>query len=562
MKEQSLFNKTILFLIKVTFNLLELILGFITTTIIIIIIISNIYPPKVNENIYIGERIKISEDHYTIGQNWLKKNEFGVWEMYIEGAPYERGLVYGKLAKELIQKQETIFVKQIDNFVPNKIWKEFLKLLINFFNKELPSNIPIENQQEIYGVSKSFSNQYDYIAPKYNRILNYHAAHDIGHALNDYSMIGCTSFAIKDEMTKDSSLIIGRNFDFFVGDDFAEEKLILIVKPNKGYGFISSSWPGFTGVVSGLNDQGISITINASKSDIPSSSKTPISILAREILQYSSSINDAILIAKKRKTFVSETILISSKKDKRAILIEKSPNKIGIYDTKQSSLICSNHYQSKVFSKNIVNIENIKESDSKNRYNRIKELLNKKNKLNIIEVAEILRDQKGKNEDTLGMGNSSAINQLIAHHSVIIEPEKLKFYVSMHDYQLGAFKGYDLNTFFFDNKELIKKEKLQINEDQFINSIEYRKFKEFKATKNKIQNFIQFNKPFKFDESDIKNFISTNGELYLTYKLLGEYFMKIKDKKKAKYYFQIALKKNVASKKDIRELNQLIKECY
>ena len=105
--------------------------------------------------------------------------------MYLEGEPYERGVIYGKLAKELVQEQEDIFVGQINNFLPNKLWRHLIKLMVGFFNSDLPENIPLENQQEIYGISLAFSDRYDYIASKYTRILNYHAAHDIGHALND-----------------------------------------------------------------------------------------------------------------------------------------------------------------------------------------------------------------------------------------------------------------------------------------------------------------------------------------------------------------------------------------
>lgn len=557
MKKQHILIRIIKFFLKGGLAVFELFLGFILVLILIIILVSKISPPAITE-IEVGERVMVAKDHYIIGENWLKKNEFGVWEMYIEGAPYERGLIYGKLAKELVQKQETIFVGQINNFVPSQTWQQFLRLMIGFFNKDLPSSMSLENQQEIYGVSQSFSDEYNYIASKYSRILNYHAAHDIGHALNDYSMVGCTSFAIKDDKTADSSLIIGRNFDFFVGEDFAKEKLVLFIKPDKGYPFVSYSWAGFTGVVSGLNDQGLSVTINASKSDLPTGSKTPISILAREILQYASTIEEAIAIAKTRDTFVSETILVSSKKDGKAALIEKSPSKMGIFAPETNALICSNHYQSDVFLKDKINIDNIEESDSKFRYNRVKDLLNGKDSLTIFDAAKILRNQKGEHGDTLGMGNPRAINQLIAHHSVIIQPEALKFYVTTHDFQLGTFKGYDLNEV-FGNKS--SDSQLRIAADPFVNSSAYESFKKYKTTKNKISEFITFNKPLKLSDSEVNEFIATNGELYITYEMLGRYFMKVGNKKKAKYYFEIALTKTLASKQIEEEFKELIKEC-
>jgi hypothetical protein len=522
-----------------------------------VIFASRIGPPAVTE-IHIEKRKKISENHYVLGSNWIKKNKFGIWEMYIEGAPYERGLIYGELAKELIQKQENIFVDQIETFVPSSTWQQLLRLMIGFYNRDLPNNIPFENQKEIYGVSRAFSDDYDYISSKYARILNYHAAHDIGHALNDYSMVGCTSFALKDSMSDGGDLLVGRNFDFFVGDAFAEEKILLFVKPDKGHAFVSYSWAGFTGVVSGLNDKGLSVTINASKSDLPSSSKTPISILAREILQYAETLDEAIAIAKKRKTFVSETLLIASKKDHEAILIEKSPTKTGVYKSGTASLICSNHYQSVTFINDKINKDNIEDSDSKYRYDRVNELLNQKFKFTPEDVTSILRDQLDSNNDTLGMGNPRAINQLIAHHSVVIQPERYMFYISTSDYQLGRFIGYDLSEI-FTRKKVVHTS--MINEDPFIHSTAYASFKKFKTIKNKISEFVNLNKNLELSLNDVSSFISSNSESYMTYEMLGRYYLKKKNLKKAKKFFKIALTKKVASLSIENELRELINEC-
>jgi isopenicillin-N N-acyltransferase-like protein len=553
--------KRILLILKWTFRSVaisfEMLLFAFHVLFLWILIVAQIPEPEVPE-MHIGKRRQIAPNHYVLGKNYLKKNDFGIWEMYIEGAPYERGLIYGELAQELIQRQEDIFVAQINQFVPGEFLQQFLRLLIGFFNADLPANIPLENQQEILGVSRYFSDRYDYIADKYTRILNYHAAHDIGHALNDYSIVGCTSFAIKGKKTQKGELLIGRNFDFYVGDEFAEDKLVVFVKPDRGYSFASYSWAGFTGVASGLNSQGVSVTINASKSDLPTSAKMPISILAREILQYASTMDEAIAIAHKRKIFVSETIMVGSAKDGKAVLIEKSPTRMGVFYQHNDALVCANHYQSNTFKKDKKNLENIRESDSHFRFDRVNELLNQKQSLNHLQILGILRDQHGLNSDTLGMGNPRAINQLIAHHSVLISPETGTFFVSTNDFQLGKFIGYDLRKT-FERREGVISEVLQ--EDEFVHNKGYQKFLAFKRVKQKIGRYLLFGGNLHLSNETISRFISNNRESYVTYEMLGKYFKKKGQKKRAYDYFKRALTKNVASKNTRKELRHLMATC-
>ena len=513
------------------------------------------------------KREEISKNHYKVGNNWLKKNEFGVWEMYLEGAPYERGVIYGVLAKEIIESQEASFVNQLNELIPSSFFQHFLRFTIAWMNRDMDEYIDNENLAEIYGISKSFSNKYDYIGPKFYRILYYHAAHDIGHALADLRIVGCTSFAAKGEYTTDGELIIGRNFDFYMGEDFAKDKLILFEKPTKGYPFSSYSWAGFTGVVSGMNNQGLTVTLNAAKSDVPFGAKEPISLLAREILQYAKNIEEAVAIAKKKKTFVSESLLIGSALDNKAVVIEKTPTKIDVFDNNLDNMVCSNHYQSDLYKADKANISNIEMSDSKARFNRMNELIEKEKPLNFTSSAKILRDKGGKNDQNIGLGNPRSINQLIAYHSVIFKPKAKKIWISTYPYQLGEYICYDLNKVFNPSGSFSFEKEFTISKDKFLNTPKYKSLAIFRTQKEAITKHVMFGKELDLSSAEINSFIKSNPESYETYFNLGRYFYAKGNKTKALEMYETSLTKVVASKaekisieNEIKDLKSILKK--
>src|SRR5688572_20475785 len=339
------------------------------------------------------ERVQYSENFYKVGNSWLKKSESGLWELYVEGNGFERGAANGHLTKELAQFQEEAFIKQIQVLIPNLDYLKFLKYFVAYFNRHLPDNITDEYKEEIYGISRFASDKYDFVGPKYHRILNYHGAHDIGHALQDKNMtVGCTSFGVWNDKSADGELLLARNFDFFSGDEFALNKIVQFTNPDKGYKFATITWAGFIGAASGMNEHGITVTINAAKSKIPTDAATPIALLAREILQYAKNINEAIEIAKKRNVFVSESILIGSASDNKAVIIEKTPDSMDVYDAGGDEILCSNHYQSKAFANELTNLNNQNETSSLYRKIRLKQLLGQTKQVDHLKAAEILRN--------------------------------------------------------------------------------------------------------------------------------------------------------------------------
>ena len=506
------------------------------------------------------EREQLSDSTFTVQNNFLQKNQQGLWELYASGNPLQLGTNIGALTQELYAKQEDIFFSKIKELVPSKGKQKLLSSFLAWYNRKIYLNVTEEYKTEIYGLSQYADSTYNDIAPPYLRALYLHGAHDIGHAMQDLAMVGCTSFAAWGAQTEDGELLIGRNFDFYAGDDFAKQKIIAFISPEQGHNYMSVTWPGMLGVVSGMNSQGLTVTINAGKSKIPWVAKTPISLVTKEILQYASTIAEAVAIAKKRAVFVSESILVGSAKDKRAVLIEVSPQKVGVYTVDhQNYLICANHFQSDAYAEDKRNQKHIEESHSAYRFKRMQQLVTQQPKLNPSLAVDILRNKEGLEDQAIGYGNEKALNQLLAHHAVVFQPEKQLAWVSSAPYQLGAFVAYDLKEIFSRtpnaNGASLQENTLRIAPDPFLKTTSYTQYESYRVLKKEIENATQ-----SYSLADLEAFTQTNPEYWEAYYVAGKYLYTKGYYRAALPFFETALEKEVTTVPDKEQLSYYIKK--
>ncbi|MFH6997948.1 C45 family autoproteolytic acyltransferase/hydrolase [Flavobacterium sp. FlaQc-57] len=506
---------------------------------------------------------KQSDTVFVSGKNSLLKNKQGIWEMYLEGDPLEIGLNAGALSDSLLKNQEHIFFSKIQDIIPSKFEQKMLRHFLKWYNRKLYLNVPEEYQTEIYGISQYTSTDFDNIAPQFQRSLYLHAAHDIGHALQDLALVGCSSFAAWGEKSEDGNLILGRNFDFYVNDAFAENKIVAFVNPKEGNQFMMVTWPGMIGAVSGMNEQGLTVTINAGKSKIPMIAKTPISILTREILQHATTIDQAIAIAKKRSVFVSESIMVGSAIDNKAVLIEVTPKKMAVYEVPNSDqLICSNHFQSDAFKNEEQNQFQIANSHSKYRFDRMQELFAENPKINPKIASEILRNKEGLQNMPLGYGNEKALNQLMAHHGIIFKPKEKLVWVSANPYQLGEFVCYNLDSIFKERKTnnvvSLEQENLNIAKDPFLETTKYKNYQNFRIEDHKIDLYLK-NKT-EITSDFIQNYQSLNPDYWVVYYKTGLYFYRKKDFRKSQDNFEKALTKEITTAPEKIQIEKYLKK--
>jgi isopenicillin-N N-acyltransferase like protein len=293
--------------------------------------------------------------------------------------------------------------------------------------------------------------------------------------------VGCTVFSVKGEKSENNDLITGRTFDFFIGDRFALDKLVSFVKPEKGIPFAMISWGGMIGVVSGINLTGLSITLNAAQSGIPLKTATPVALVAREILQYADTIEKAYEIAKKRDIFVSQMFFISSAVDNRSAVIEKTTERTEIFYSDSNEFAITNHFTGKLKgNEKDCNSEGLR--NSQKRLERVYELIEKEENLNEEKIVRILRNTKGLGNKNVEPGSETAINQYVAHHSVVFNNTKKIMFVSTSPWQFGEFRAYELEKVFREFPDLmhdteISTSELTIPADEFMKTEEFQRVK-------------------------------------------------------------------------------------
>ncbi len=181
-----------------------------------------------------------------------------------------------------------------------------------------------------------------------------------------------------------------------------------------------------------------------------------------------------------------------------------------------------------------------------------------------LDMAAVLRDQRALGDSNVGMGNQLAINQLIAHHSVIFKPDSLVAWVSTSPWQLGKYVAYDLHRIFnlsttdIRNHHEIYEANRTIPADTFLYSTDYRHFIQYQLMTKMLRKLK--NKPGKLPDDFVEKYIQSNPALYLTYVHLGDYFQNQGDLKQAYAFYTMALHKELPGLDERKKLTDLSNE--
>lgn len=334
---------------------------------------------------------------------------------------------------------------------PYRCTQFLLQFAVVYKNRHLPEFVSPELQLEMLGLSRGSPDVHPELGPPFNRVLSFHAAQDISYMMMNSPLIRqrCTAFGAWGSQTRNQHLLHGRNFDWEAAPVFDEQRVVILCEPATGLPFVSLAWAGMAGSVSGLNRDGLSVTVNGAPSQLPGDSATPTCLVARQVLQHAHTIAEAETIIRQSRVFVSALFLVGSRADGRFVVIEKTPDQTATREPGDAPwIISANHYLTPALVDTPINVAFRRDDTSQSRHDRAEELVRRAaGRLDPPRAAEILRDRRLPGDRFPGNGHRSTLNPLIATHAVIMDLTAGIFWAANSPHQLGAFVAFDVANF-------------------------------------------------------------------------------------------------------------------
>jgi predicted exporter len=375
------------------------------------------------------------------GPNRLLRTE-GVWSMALRGSPYQIGQAVAALAGEQRLANEVAMRTEFDKHIPSFFGQYLLARGIPLLARSFSDTIPRPYLEEIQGGTDWEDDGFGWVAPPLTRKVCMHALHDVGQALVDSPLMGCTGFVAGGGRSSDGHWWMGRNWDFGGGRIFDEDKAVIYVEREGAIPFVHVAILGLSGVVSGVNEEGIAVTVLAGASDAPIRMATPMIFLVRQILEEARSIDDAVRILDAGKGFVSEGILIADGNRGEAAVLEVTPARV-VRLPAGEAMGMANHFRGEEHKNDAANLERMAEGTTVPRLARVEELLAEA-PMNLERASLILRDRAAPGGKPLPNGHESSLNADITSHGVIIDATTRSLWVAAWPNVSGPWLHFSL----------------------------------------------------------------------------------------------------------------------
>jgi isopenicillin-N N-acyltransferase like protein len=390
--------------------------------------------------------VEISQSPQT--RSWVRI-EAGVREVYLEGSPEQIGAGNARLLRARMIEDEGALWSDFDHFVPWWLARIGIADWSRVRYRHLDAGVPDARRRELAAQSLAFApDPFASRMPTYQRMLFLHALYDIALPLEHSPLIGCTSFAFPGA---DGHELIGRAFDFEAGEVFDRDKVVYLIREEGAVPFASVAWPGFIGVVTGMNAEGVVLVVHGARAGEPTADGMPVAFSLREALAHAHTADEAVALLGAQPVMVSHIVFVADGNGNVSI-VERAPGQEAYVRRAHGRLWVTNALEGPLATdpKNLL-VRTTTSTDG--RAARVAELVDGSPGehaplRDVHDALAVLRDHACGKGPACDLGDRRAIDGLIATHGIVADATARVLWVSAGPHLSGPFVKVDLARVF------------------------------------------------------------------------------------------------------------------
>jgi len=157
-------------------------------------------------------------------------------------------------------------------------------------------------------------------------------------------MAACSTIALPAEASPDGVARFGRNLDFPSLGVADKQSVVFIYRPAGGYQFAAIGWPGLVGVLSGMNEHGLSLANMEVKRSRRLPAAMPYTLLYRLVLERCKTVDEAIELLQNTPRQTANNLMLMDAGGDRAV-VEITPEAIHVRRAPATAALISTNHQ-------------------------------------------------------------------------------------------------------------------------------------------------------------------------------------------------------------------------
>ena len=371
----------------------------------------------------------------------------GVREVYLEGSPEAIGASEAHLLRDQMIADEARLWSDYEVYVPWWLARVGIQDLSLLRYRHIDRGIPDARRRELAAQSLAFEpDPFTAHMPTYHRMVFLHALYDIALSFEHSPLIGCSTFALGSALTRDGHIVVARAFDMETDEVLDRDKAVFLVRENGSIPFASVAWPGFVGVVTGMNAEGVFVVVHGGRAGETRAEGIPVAFSLRQVLESAHDAREGIEILRSQEVMVSHIVFIADAGGHFAV-IERAPGVAAYVREERDRAVVTNDFSGPL-ADDPKNRQVRANTTSVARATRLEQLLagvaagSGSPRL----ALDILRDHGCATEGPCELGDRRAIDGLIATHGVVADVTDRVLWVGAGPHLSGKFVALDLRV--------------------------------------------------------------------------------------------------------------------